>query len=203
MPDFVYLASASPRRRELLEQIGVSCRIVRASVDETARLSEPPRSYVARLAVAKADAGWDVRPDADAAPVLAADTAVVLDGRIFGKPRDREDALDMLGRLSGRTHEVLTAVALRTAAGLESRISRSEVTFRPIAAAEAEGYWATGEPCDKAGGYAVQGRAAIFIADLRGSYSGVMGLPLYETAQLLALAGVRCRQAGAGGCDER
>jgi septum formation protein len=206
VPDFVYLASESPRRRELLRQIGVSCHIVRGSVDETARRDEAPADYVARLAAAKADCGWagrPDRPDAPAAPVLAADTAVVMGGRILGKPADRQDALDMLGRLSGRTHEVLTAVALRTAHGLDSRISRSEVTFRCIAAVEAERYWATGEPRDKAGAYAIQGLAAIFIADLRGSYSGVMGLPLYETADLLALAGVSCWQAGAGGRDER
>jgi septum formation protein len=203
VPDFVYLASESPRRRELLRQIGVSFQIVRGSVDETARPSEAPAAYVARLAAAKADSGWEARPAASAAPVLAADTAVVMSGRIIGKPADREDALDMLGRLSGRTHEVLTAVALRTAQGLDSRMSRSEVTFRPIAAAEAQRYWSTGEPRDKAGAYAIQGLAAIFIADLRGSYSGVMGLPLYETAELLALAGVPHWQPGAGGRDER
>jgi len=123
-------------------------------------------------------------------PVLAADTAVVLDGRILGKPADREDAETMLRQLSGRTHEVMTAIALRTASGLQSRISRSEVTFRAISAGEARGYWDTGEPLDKAGGYAIQGRAAVFITDLRGSFSGVMGLPLFETAELLNEAGV-------------
>jgi septum formation protein len=120
---------------------------------------------------------------------LAADTAVILDGTILGKPADREHAENMLRQLSGRTHEVLTAVALRSADGLHSRISRSEVTFRPITAAETRAYWETGEPGDKAGAYAIQGRAAIFIADLRGSYSGVMGLPLFETAELLSQAG--------------
>jgi septum formation protein len=115
---------------------------------------------------------------------------VVLDGRIFGKPADAQDAEDMLRRLSGRTHEVLTAVALRTAAGLHARLSRSEVTFRAIAILEARAYWETGEPRDTAGAYAIQGRAAVFIADLRGSFSGVMGLPLFETAELLGLAGV-------------
>jgi septum formation protein len=115
---------------------------------------------------------------------------VVVDGTILGKPADRQDAEAMLRQLSGRTHEVLTAVALRTAAGVQSRISRSEVTFRSIAIPEARAYWDTGEPHDKAGGYAIQGRAAVFIADLRGSYSGVMGLPLFETAQLLGEAGV-------------
>jgi septum formation protein len=209
--DFVYLASGSPRRRELLQQIGVSYRLVGSAVDEAVRLGEAPGAYVARLAAAKAEAGWanadagwanaDAGWAADAgrtrnrepadAPVLAADTAVVLDGKILGKPADRQDAAGMLRQLSGRTHEVLTAIALRTAGGVESRISCSEVTFRRIAADEAGDYWETGEPGDKAGAYAVQGLAAVFIADLRGSYSGVMGLPLFETAELLDRAGVR------------
>ena len=197
--DFVYLASGSPRRRELLQQIGISFRVVAAAVDETALPGEAPTAYVARLAVAKADAGWKSSrnaadltsiPDAANIPVLAADTAVILDGRILGKPTDGQDAEYMLRQLSGRTHEVLTAIALRTADGIHSRISRSEVSFRSIAAAEAQAYWETGEPCDKAGAYAIQGRAAIFIADLRGSYSGVMGLPLFETAELLSQAGI-------------
>jgi septum formation protein len=187
--DFVYLASASPRRRELLQQIGVSFRVVGIAVDEAVRLSETAPTYVLRLAAAKAEAGWERSRDGTQVPVLAADTAVVLDGRILGKPADREDALGMLGQLSGRTHEVLTAVVLRTANGLQSRLSRSEVTFRGIAAGEARAYWETGEPGDKAGAYAIQGRGAIFIADLRGSYSGVMGLPLFETAELLCDAG--------------
>jgi septum formation protein len=188
---FVYLASGSPRRRELLQQIGVPFRVIASSVDETAQSGEAPREYVARLAAAKAEAGWLARPLADAAaPVLAADTAVILDDRILGKPRDRADALAMLLNLSGRTHQVLTAVALLSTAGIESRISHSLVTFRNIQAAEAGAYWDTGEPRDKAGGYAIQGGAAIFVAELRGSYSGVMGLPLFETAELLMSAGV-------------
>jgi septum formation protein len=188
--DFLYLASGSPRRRELLQQIGVSFRVVGTAVDEAVRLVETASAYVLRLAAAKADAGWERSRDATDVPVLAADTAVVLDGKILGKPADRQDGEGMLRQLSGRTHEVLTAVALRTANGLQSRISRSEVTFRSIAADEAQAYWETGEPSDKAGAYAIQGRAAIFIADLRGSYSGVMGLPLFETAELLRKAGV-------------
>jgi septum formation protein len=115
---------------------------------------------------------------------------VVLEGRILGKPAHRRDALDMLRQLSGRTHEVLTGIAVVTQRGVESRVSRSEVTFRAISDLEAGAYWDTGEPCDKAGAYAIQGRAAIFVADLRGSFSGVMGLPLFETADLLAKAGV-------------
>ena len=186
--EFVYLASGSPRRRELLQQIGVPFRVVGAAVDEAVGSGEAPAAYVARLAAAKADLGWERNRDA-IGPVLAADTSVVLDAKILGKPTDREDAEAMLRQLSGRTHEVLTAVALRTVNGLRSRISRSEVTFRRIAAAEVRAYWETGEPCDKAGAYAIQGRAAVFIAELRGSYSGVMGLPLFETAELLSEAG--------------
>jgi septum formation protein len=196
--DFVYLASGSPRRRELLQQIGVSFRVVGMAVDEAVLPDETPPAYVTRLAAAKAVAGWERSRDFTHVPVLAADTAVVLDGQILGKPADRQDAEGMLRQLSGRTHEVLTAVALRTANGLQSRISRSEVTFRSIAAAEARAYWETGEPSDKAGAYAIQGRGAIFIADLRGSYSGVMGLPLFETAELLREAGLVALATGRG-----
>ena len=190
--DFVYLASASPRRRQLLEQIGVPFQILSVSIDESAAAAEAPPAYVSRLAEAKADAGRRRARTLGsvARPVLAADTAVLIDGEILGKPTDCGDAERMLLRLSGRTHEVLTAVALATAGRLASCVSRSEVTFRAIGAHEAREYWTTGEPCDKAAGYAIQGRGAVFIADLRGSYSGVMGLPLYETAELLKGAGV-------------
>ncbi len=187
--DFVHLASASPRRRELLTQIGVSFQVLAVSVDESVRPGEPAEAYVERVARHKAAAGWAIRPATPAAPVLAADTTVVLDGRILGKPADAGEGQGMLLALSGRTHAVLTAIALATHAGVESRVSRSEVTFRRITAVEAAEYWHTGEPRDKAGAYAIQGRAAVFIQDLRGSYSGVMGLPLYETAELLAAAG--------------
>jgi septum formation protein len=182
--DFVFLASASPRRRELLRQIGVACRVLKVSVDESVHRLEAPADYVARLAVLKAEAGWNVQASRDAA-VLAADTSVVFRGEIFGKPQSASDGEAMLLKLSGQTHEVLTAVALRTAAGTECRVSRSEVTFRPIERAEARTYWDSGEPQDKAGGYAVQGMGAIFVAHLNGSFSGVMGLPLFETAALL------------------
>jgi septum formation protein len=193
--DFIYLASASPRRRELLQQIGVPFRLVGTELDETPRLSEAPAAYVSRLAAAKAAAGWLSRSAANA-PVLAADTAVVLDGAILGKPRDQDDAERMLLKLSGRTHEVMTAVAVRSSAGCEIKVSNSLVTFRTLDAAEIRAYWDTGEPRDKAGAYAIQGYAAIFIADLRGSYSGVMGLPLFETAELLKSAGLRCGPCG-------
>jgi septum formation protein len=194
--DFTYLASGSPRRRQLLAQIGVPFEVLDVFVDEAIGPGEAPEIYVARLARAKAAAGWAEaharakRPGQNAAPVLAADTAVVLDGRILVKPANRIDGERMLSELSGRTHEVLTAVALATARGMQSRLTRSEVTFRAITPAETRDYWDTEEPHDKAGGYAIQGRAAVFIAYLRGSYSGVMGLPLYETAQLLELEGV-------------
>jgi septum formation protein len=188
--DFVYLASASPRRRELLQQIGVSFRVLDAAFDEAVLPGESPAAYVVRVAAAKAGCGWEGRRESPDVPVLAADTAVVLDGKILGKPKDRQDAAAMLQQLSGRTHEVLTAVALRTAGGLQTATSRSAVTLRAISAHEAEAYWDTGEPHDKAGAYAIQGRAAVFIADLRGSFSGVMGLPLFETAELLSAAGL-------------
>jgi septum formation protein len=191
---FIYLASGSPRRRELLQQIGVSFRVVGADLDETALPGESASSYVSRLARGKASMGWERSRDSAGAPVLAADTAVVLDGSILGKPKGLNDAVAMLLKLSGRVHEVLTGVALRTAAGVEAQVSRSMVTFRSIEPSEARAYWDTGEPSDKAGAYAIQGYAAVFIKDLKGSYSGVMGLPLFETAALLKAAGVPCWQ---------
>lgn len=187
---FIYLASGSPRRRELLQQIGVPFEVIRADLDETVAAGETPIGYVTRLAAAKADAGWLRSRGLRQAPVLAADTAVILDGKILGKPKDKDDAMTMLRLISGRTHEVLTAVALRTETGTHVKVSRSSVTFRPIAAEEALRYWDSGEPRDKAGAYAIQGYAAVFIADVKGSYSGVMGLPLFETAQLLEAAAV-------------
>jgi septum formation protein len=170
----------------------VSFRVIGTDLDETALQGESPLAYVSRLAQAKATVGWERSRDLGRAPVLAADTAVVLDGRILGKPKGLDDAMAMLLQLSGRTHEVLTAVALRSSSGIEGKVSRSTVTFRPIDPSEARAYWETGEPSDKAGAYAIQGYAAIFISDLQGSYSGVMGLPLFETAALLEAAGVTC-----------
>lgn len=187
--DFVYLASGSPRRRELLAQVGVPFQLLDVAVDEGVVAGEPAAVYVARLAHLKALAGLHARPGATA-PVLAADTAVVLDGAILVKPTDRADGERMLRELSGRTHSVLTAVVLAGMEGAQSRLSRSEVRFRAISAAEIGDYWDSGEPQDKAGGYAIQGAGAVFVAHLHGSYSGVMGLPLYETAELLDLQGV-------------
>ena len=190
---FIYLASGSPRRRELLAQIGVRYRTLGISVDESPRVAEPAAGYVERLAVTKAEAGWLAAQGQ--APVLGADTTVVLDGAILGKPVDATDAARMLGMLSGRGHEVLTAVALCDASGTRVRTSRSEVWLRAVDADECRAYAATGEPLDKAGGYAIQGFGAVFIERLRGSYSGVMGLPVFETAELLREAGLPCWQA--------
>jgi len=205
--DFVYLASGSPRRRLLLSQIGVPFQVLSVAVDESIVAAEAAVSYVSRLAEAKAAAGWhkSAADGAPSRPVLGADTAVVLDGAILGKPADGADAQRMLRLLSSRTHEVLTAVALASADGVVSRLSRSEVTFREIAPREAREYWNTGESLDKAGAYAIQGYGAVFIAGLSGSYSGVMGLPLFETAEILRSAGVPCWLASrsVGERDER
>jgi septum formation protein len=188
--DFVYLASASPRRSELLRQIGVAFEVRAADIKEEMLERESPEDYVLRLAAAKAGAVWAAIVGAEARPVLAADTAVVLDAAVLGKPLDAAEAMQMLERLSGRTHRVLTAVALRTDGGVETRLSASDVRFRATTAAERLAYCSTGEPFDKAGGYGIQGHAAVFVEELHGSYSGVMGLPLFETAALLARSGL-------------
>jgi septum formation protein len=186
----VVLASASPRRSELLRQIGVPHLVRPVDVDESIRSGEEPVDYVRRIGCDKATSRPAVAAEGADLPVLGSDTAVVLDGEVFGKPRDREDAARMLERLSGRTHEVHTAVALAYRGRLESRLSTSEVTFRALRSQEIDDYCASGEPADKAGAYAIQGFAAVFITRISGSYSGIMGLPLYETAELLRLAGV-------------
>ena len=186
-PALVCLASASPRRRDLLWQIGVAHKAVPANLDEQPLPGESPHDYVERLAVEKAMA---VRARGERLPVLAADTAVVLDGVVFGKPVDHADALAMLGRLSGRVHQVLTAVALASERSVEVRVSATSVRLRDLTLAEREAYWQSGEPRDKAGGYAIQGYGAVFIESLSGSYSGVVGLPLAETAELLRAAGI-------------
>jgi septum formation protein len=183
----VCLASVSPRRRELLTQIGVPHKVLAAHIDETAYPGEIPRDYVMRMARQKALAVLD---RGEALPVLAADTTVVLDEIIYGKPRNRDEGVAMLQRLSDRTHEVMTAVAVAEPRGVALRLNVSSVRFRKLTLEECNAYWETGEPHDKAGGYAVQGAAAVFIESLSGSYSGVMGLPLFETAELLRAAGV-------------
>ncbi len=181
------LASASPRRRQLLAQIGVAHVVAPAEIDETPLPGESPSEYVRRMARDKALCVRSRRPGR---PVLAADTAVVLGQTVYGKPRDREHALAMLAALGGRAHRVLTAVCLATSAGLTSALSESTVHLRAMSEEERAAYWDTGEPRDKAGAYAIQGRGAIFVQSLEGSYSGVMGLPLYETAELLRAGGV-------------
>jgi len=191
----VYLASRSPRRRELLAQIGVRFHLLLfrerpgevADVDEMSMPGERPDLYVERVARAKAEAGWRrmLQRNLPFAPVLAADTTVALERNIYEKPVDRKHAAEMLEQLSRHTHEVLTAVALKYDDWMESALSRSEVRFKTLSAQDIAHYVATGEGDDKAGAYAIQGRAARFIVELRGSYSGVMGLPLYETAELL------------------
>jgi septum formation protein len=190
--DFVYLASASPRRSELLRQIGVPFEVWPASIEEAVAEGEAPEEYVRRLATTKADKIWEEVEDDDLEPrpVLAADTAVVLDGRILGKPATPAEAETMLAELSGRTHRVLTAVALRGGPKTEVLLCATEVRFRATTAAERRAYCATDEPYDKAGGYGIQGYAAVFVEHLNGSYSAVVGLPLYETALLLDRCGV-------------
>lgn len=190
----LYLASGSPRRRELLTQIGVPFLTQIAPIDENALPGESPLAYVERLACAKGRAGLAALANADGAVVLGADTAVVLDGRILGKPRDRADALATLQALSGRSHQVLTAVALVSHERQASLVVTSQVTFRPLTQAEIEAYWASGEPQDKAGSYGIQGLAAVFVSQLQGSYSAVVGLPLCETAALLAEFAIPCWQ---------
>jgi septum formation protein len=181
----IYLASASPRRSQLLTQIGVDHRIFPVDIDESRIGRETPADYVSRLATTKAKTLWERLPEADRLPVLGSDTTVALGEEIFGKPSDRGDAIAMLQRLAGKTHQVLTAVALVSIDRCDLRLSISNVTFTEISVDDCAAYWETGEPHDKAGGYAVQGVAAAFICRIDGSYSGIMGLPLAETVQLL------------------
>ena len=191
----IYLASRSPRRRELLGQIGVRFHLLLfrdlphtdPDVNEDPLAGEAPPDYVTRVCRAKAEAGWSrmLQRNLPRSPVLAADTTVALDGCILAKPAERREAAEMLAALSGRMHEVLTAVAVQFDSRLELEVSRTEVEFRVLQAEEIRQYLATGEADDKAGAYAIQGRAGQFVATIRGSYSGVMGLPLFETARLL------------------
>ncbi|CAG0962847.1 dTTP/UTP pyrophosphatase [Burkholderiales bacterium] len=195
----LWLASRSARRQELLAQVGVAFDVLRLRVSpgrapdvlEVAHDGEPALHYVERIARSKAIAGWQamVARGLEARPVLGADTEVILDGEVFGKPADERAAKAMLARLAGRTHDVVTAVALRWKEETHFAMSASKVTLAPLSRAAIASYVASREPFDKAGGYAIQGRAAVFVARLDGSYSGVMGLPLAETAALLARAG--------------
>jgi septum formation protein len=182
----IVLASGSPRRRELLEQLGVEFTIAVPDIDESTRHGESPVEYVRRLAIEKAHAV----SAADDALVIAADTTVDLDGEIFGKPVDLDDARTMLRRLSARTHRVHTGVALRVAGRIESAVSTSLVTFAPLAADTVDWYLATEEPFDKAGGYAIQGAGAVLVQRVQGSVSGIIGLPLHTVNALAQSLGV-------------
>lgn len=186
------LASASPRRRELLAQIGLDFLVQTADIDEVPRPDETAEALVRRLAQEKSVAVWKQRAQmqAPALPVLGSDTLGVLNGELLVKPTGFEDARQMLRNMSGQQHEILTAVALTDAGGTRVAVNRNRVKFRVLTDQEILAYWRTGEPQDKAGSYAIQGYGAIFVEHLEGSYSGVMGLPLYETAQLLGTAGI-------------
>ena len=181
-PDLL-LASASPRRSELLTQIGVRFTQISADIDESQRPNESPVDYVSRMAVEKAQVGY--RLQAGNLPALGADTSVVCGQNILGKPVGRDDALSMLSQLSATTHQVLSAVAITRGDELALRLSKTAVTFRPISTEDCHNYWETGEPLGKAGAYAIQGLAAIFVANIEGSYSGVVGLPIAQTEELL------------------
>ena len=181
----IILASASPRRRELLEQIAVSYSVHTVDIDETPLSNELPLAYVQRLAAEKSAVCLAVL-NTDK-PILAADTTVVLGDVIMGKPKHKEDALAMLSLLSGKTHQVYSAISLRGREHYQA-VSITDVTFKNLTEQEILDYWHTGEPLDKAGAYAIQGKASVFVTNINGSFSGVMGLPLYETAQLLELA---------------
>ncbi len=189
MPPQLYLASRSPRRSQLLAQLKLRFEVLPADIPETPEPGQAASDYVLAMAAGKARAAAS-RASADL-PVLGADTEVVVDGEILGKPADREHAVAMLLRLSRRTHQVFSGVAVVQDARLQSALSVTEVEFAPVSAAQAAAYWDSGEPGDKAGGYAIQGYGAMFVRQIRGSYSGVMGLPLYETCELLGRFGVR------------
>jgi len=197
MPDFIYLASQSPRRRQLLEQLGVRHELLLPDADEDTEAlelvlpNEAPAAYVKRVTQLKLDAALRrlKRRGLPAAPILCSDTTVALGRKIYGKPTDPADATRMLTELSSKTHRVLTAVAVGTARKREQALSESRVTFAALTPEQIQAYVDSGEPMGKAGAYAVQGRAAAFISHLSGSYSGIMGLPMFETAQLLRLFG--------------
>ena len=183
----ITLASASPRRAELLDQIQIKYKLLPVNIDESRHADEQPKEFVRRLALEKAQAGYKKYPHQ---PALGSDTIVVTEGQILGKPENQKQACNMLQLLSGRTHFVMTAVALCNNEIEKCEINISEVDFIELNNQQIESYWLTGEPIDKAGGYAIQGLAAQFIKNINGSYSGVMGLPLYETSQLLKQFGI-------------
>lgn len=184
----ITLASASPRRRELLDQIQVSYTVLPVYIDESLIAGETAEQFVKRLALEKARMGYKKYPGR---PALGSDTIVIYENQILGKPKNRQNAFDMLKMLSGNTHRVMSAVAICNGEKEHCKVNLSEVEFAQLSDLQIEAYWETGEPVDKAGGYGVQGIAAQFIKNIRGSYSGIMGLPLYETTQLLELVGIK------------
>jgi len=186
----VILASASPRRRELLEQIGVRAIVQSVDIDESRKPGEPVKEYVQRLAMEKAERGFSTIKNSQKLPVVGSDTIVVIDGIVLGKPEDRQQAKEMLQQLSGQKHTVLTSVAIVTEDKKVIDTSSSVVLFNKLELQEIEDYVVTGEADDKAGSYAIQGLAAQFVKNLNGSFSGVMGLPLFETVQLLKQCGI-------------
>jgi septum formation protein len=188
------LASASPRRQELLSQIGVRFRVAAQDIDESGRAGEPGEAYVRRIASEKAHSALATLAENEV--VLAADTTVLCDGQILGKPASESEAVAMLTQLSGREHQVLTAVTVADRDRQQQALGQARVSFRAISEAEARRYWASGEPRGKAGAYAIQGLAAVFVESLSGSYSAVVGLPLFETAALLEEFGINCWQPG-------
>jgi len=188
-PPQIYLASASPRRQQILRQMGVSFKVIPQLVEEKKQCHELPDALVTRLALEKAEDGLKGQIN-QKIPVLGSDTIVVLDGKILGKPENRDQSINMLLNLSGRTHQVMTAVALADERETKKIISISDVTFSNIDRKTCENYWFSNEPLDKAGSYGIQGQAALFIKNISGSYSGVMGLPIYETGCLLKQFGI-------------
>ena len=183
----LFLASTSPRRRELLQQIGLSFEVLRVDVDESTQVNESPEAYVQRLSLAKAQMGLTQCPNNSL--VLAADTTVVIDNHIIGKPETLEQAITIWQSLSGRCHQVLTGVTLANHRQSKTIVVATDVYFRLLSTQEMQSYWQTGEPQDKAGGYGIQGKGALFVEKIDGSYSNVVGLPLTETAKLLSQFG--------------
>ncbi|MCK4950347.1 MAG: septum formation inhibitor Maf [Gammaproteobacteria bacterium] len=189
-PPQVYLASVSPRRQELLSQIGVNFQQLSVDVEEQRSESETPEQYVKRVALDKAQAGWNSEERVLGIPVLGADTEVVVDGQVMGKPQDHQHAMEMLDKLSGKEHQVISVVALVQGSRQQLLVNLNKVYFRDLSQEEKQAYCKSGGPLGKAGGYGIQGLAAAFISHLEGSYSGVMGLPLYETSKLLREFGI-------------
>jgi nucleoside triphosphate pyrophosphatase len=184
----ITLASASPRRRELLDQIQVSYNVLPVNIDESHHAGESAEQFVTRLALEKARAGYKLSPQL---PSLGSDTIVIFKQQILGKPENRQQGLEMLSLLAGKVHQVMTAVAVCYGDTVHCRVSQSEVEFTQLNWQQIEAYWETGEATDKAGGYGIQGIAGQFIKKITGSYSGIMGLPLFETTELLKLAGIK------------